>query len=261
MKLSLSNWVFYRRPLDDCIGLVKKLGFKNIEFNMICVENKAKESVYKVKELINHYGLNCLSVHSAGLYVKNEKEVEKAVFYGKTSIDFASELSTPILVVHSYVSRKISKNLRKKFLKQIFLELEDYADKSDVKLALENLSLDSNGFGRSVSEVEEILRVINIKKLGITLDFCHAEEIGQTYNFLENFKDKIVNIHLSSQKHGNFNRKNSNLEAFLKKLLKINYKGPLTLEPNPRCKFGGIFKTKTVIEKVLEEFNQDYLNS
>ena len=252
MKLSLSNWIFYRYPLDKNIQLVKSLGFKNLEFNLICVKDRAKESVDEAKKLISSFGLNCLTVHSAGLYAKNSREVEKAVFYGKTSIDFAYKLSAPILVVHSYVSRKVSAELRGKFLSQIFSRLKNYANRLNVKLALENLSLDSKGFGRSVSEVKEVLNVIGVDDVGLTLDFCHSQETGETFKFLDEFKGKILNIHLSGNSHKTFTRKTKKLEDFLKKLLEANYSGPLTLELKPKCRFKNVLKTRMVVEGILK---------
>jgi sugar phosphate isomerase/epimerase len=247
----LSNWIFCKQPLDESISFVKKLGFENLEFSMKCVENEGEESIYTVKRLVDFYGLNCLSVHSAGLYVKNENEIGKAIFYGKVSVDFAFKLSSPILVVHSFVSRKLPENLRKKFLTRIFEEFNHYSKNLNVKLALENLSWKSNGFGKSVSEVEEILRIVDDGTMGITIDFCHAEALGQTLGFLEKFKNRIFNVHLSHLNHGAFDEETPNLEAFLTKLQEYGYDGPLTIELNSRCGIEEILKTKMILQRTL----------
>jgi len=218
---------------------------------MKCVENEGEESIYTVKRLVDFYGLNCLSVHSAGLYVKNGNEIGKAIFYGKVSVDFAFKLSSPILVVHSFVSRKLPENLRKKFLTRIFEEFNHYARSLNVKLALENLSWKSDGFGKSVSEVEEILRIVDDGTMGVTMDFCHAEALGQTLGFLEKFKNRIFNVHVSHVNHGAFNEKTPNLEAFLTKLREYGYAGPLTIELNSRCRIEEILKTKMILQRIL----------
>jgi sugar phosphate isomerase/epimerase len=218
---------------------------------MECVENEGEESVYTVKKLVDFYGLNCLSVHSAGLYVKNGNEIGKAIFYGKFSVDFAFKLSSPILVVHSFVSRKLLENLRKKFLTRLFEEFNHCSKNLNVKLALENLSWKSNGFGKSVSEVEEILRIVDDGTMGVTIDFCHAEALGQTLGFLEKFKNRIFNVHLSHLNHGALDEETPNLEAFLTKLREYRYDGPLTIELNSRCGIEEILKTKMILQRIL----------
>ena len=250
LKLSLSNWVFYRYPLDESIGLVKKLGFENLEFNMKCVENESEESVYRVKNLINFYGLNCLSVHAATLYAKNEDEVDLAILYGKVSLNFASQLSSKILVVHSYVSRKLPKNLRKKFLLKIFDRLKDYSKRLNVKLALENASLNSEGFGKTIFEFKEILDLIDDG----SLDFCHAQSVNQTFDFLGRFANRLENVHLGSFLQGKLDVDNKNLKIFLKRLKDEDYDGPLTIEINPRYGFEEILKTKETVKKILDDF-------
>jgi sugar phosphate isomerase/epimerase len=251
LKLSLSNWIFGKLPLVDNIGSVRKLGFENLEFNMKCVEKEDNESVHTVKKLVDSYRLNCLSVHSAGLYVKNQNELAKTIFYGKVSIHFASKLSAPIMVVHSFVSRKLPENLRRKYLTKIFKEFNQYSRNLNVKLALENLSWKSYGFGKSVSELQEILRLVDDGTMGVTIDFCHAEALGQTLSLLEKFKNRILNVHVSNLNHGAFNEETPSLEAFLTKLREYGYSGPLTIELNSKCSREEILRTKTVLQRII----------
>jgi sugar phosphate isomerase/epimerase len=116
---------------------------------------------------------------------------------------------------------------------------------------LENLSWKSNGFGKSVSEVEEILRIVDDGTMGITIDFCHAEALGQTLGFLAKFKNRIFNVHLSNLNHGAFNEEIPNLGAFLTKLREYGYDGPLTIELNSRCGIEEILKTKMILQRIL----------
>ena len=125
-------------------------------------------------------------------------EVNMAILYGKVSLNFASQLSSKILVVHSYVSRKLPKNLREKFLLKIFDRLKDYSKRLNVKLALENASSNSEGFGKTIFEFKEILDLIDDGSLGVTLDFCHAQSVNQTFDFLGRFANRLENVHLSS---------------------------------------------------------------
>jgi sugar phosphate isomerase/epimerase len=252
LKLSLSNGVFSGYSLAESIAAVKRLGFDNLEFNMKCVEEEDEEAVYPAKKLIEAHGLNCLTLHSATLPVKNETEIPKAVYYVKVSADFASKLSAPVMVVHSNVSRKLPEKTRRKFLTQIFGELNPYVKRLGVRLALENLSNPSKSFGANPAEMEKVLGVIG-GDVGVTLDFCHAKTTGQTLSLLEKFGNRLLNIHVSNRQHEPFNRETPALKTFLAKLREYKYSGPLTIELNSKCTTKQILQTKIVIEKILDE--------
>jgi sugar phosphate isomerase/epimerase len=222
---------------------------------MKCVEKGNEDSVFTAKELIDSNGLNCLTVHAATLHVKDESEIATAVYYGRVSADFAYKLSAPVLVVHSNVSRKLPENVRNRFLAKIFAELNRYAKRLNLKLALENLSYASSGYGKNVAELEEILSVVDDGNMGITLDFCHAEATGQTISLLEKYKNRLCNIHMSNRAHQPFDMETPNLNYFLTKLREYGYSGPLTMELSSKCSTEVILKTKAIIEKTLKELS------
>ena len=252
MKLSLSNGIFCKHPLNANIKELKQLGFENLEFNMKCVEEEDEEAVFVAKKLITAHGLNCLTLHAATLHVRSEEETPKAVYYGRVSADFAHVFSAPVMVVHSNVSRKLPENTRNKFLRLIFKELRPYAKNLNVKLALENLSYASSGYGKNVAELEEILGIIDEEKtMGFTLDFCHAEATGQTLRLLEKFRERLCNVHLSNRAHKPFDSLTPTLLALVRKLREFGYAGPVTLELSRKCTTEEILKTKAVVESVL----------
>jgi len=252
MKLSLFNGVFSEYPLAESIAAVKRLGFTNLEFNMKCVEEEDEEAVYSAKKFIETHGLNCLTLHSATLPVKTETEMPKALYYVKVSADFASKLSAPIMVVHSNVSRKLPSNMRRKFLTRIFGELNPYAKRLGLRLALENLSNPSKSYGANPAELEEVLGAIG-GEVGVTLDFCHAETTGQTLNLLEKYGNRLLNVHVSNRNHEPFNRETPSVKTFISKLREHEYRGPLTIELNSKCTVKQILETKATIEKILCE--------
>lgn len=252
LELSLSNGIFCRLPIAENIKLVHQLGFSNLEFNMKSVEENDEESVYAAKELIEACGLRCLTLHAASLHMNSTEELQKACYYVKVSTEFAKKLGAPIMVVHSNVSRRLPENLRRLLLKEIFLFLKPYAKMMGIKLALENLSYASSGYGKNVAELEEIFGLIDEDdSMGFTLDFCHAEATGQTFLLLEKYHNRLCSIHLSNRAHKPFLQEDARLIAFLKALQQFNYQGPLALELNRKCSFEEILKTKAVVEKLL----------
>ena len=219
---------------------------------MKSVEVEDDVSVYVAKRLVDDFGLKCLTLHAATLHVKDEVELHRAVYYGKISLEFARRLSAPVMVVHSNVSRKLAESQRRKVLEEIFVELTLYAKMLNVKLALENLSYASSGYGKNVDELEEIFGIIySSSTMGFTLDFCHAEATGQTLSLLEKYHNRLCNIHMSNRAHRSFDAETPSLTDLMKKLREYGYAGPLTLELSRKCSTEQILKTKSVLEKVL----------
>jgi sugar phosphate isomerase/epimerase len=251
LRLSLSNGIFAKYPLDENIATVQRLGFESLEFNMKSVKVEDDIAVYSAKNLIDTYGLKCLTLHAATLHVKDEVEVHRMIYYGKISLEFARRLQAPIMVVHSNVARKVPEPLRHKILALVFNELSAYAKRLKVKLALENLSYTSSGYGKNVVELKEILNIVDDGTMGVTLDFCHAEATGQTFSLLEKYKHKLCNVHISNRAHRPFDAETSKLKGFLTKLQEYGYSGPLTMELNRKCTTDQILETKAVIEKII----------
>jgi sugar phosphate isomerase/epimerase len=251
LRLSLSNGIFSKRPLEENVAAVSRLGFENLEFNMKSVEVEDDVSVYAAKRLVEAYGLKCLTLHAATLHVKDEVEVHRAVYYGKISLEFARLLQAPIMVVHSNVARELPEPQRHRVLASVFSELSAYAKRLKVRLALENLSYASSGYGKNVAELEEILSIVDDGAMGVTLDFCHAEAMGQTLSLLEKYRSMLCNIHISNRAHKPFEAETPKLRAFLTKLHEYGYSGPLTLELSRKCTVDQILETKAVLEKIL----------
>jgi sugar phosphate isomerase/epimerase len=253
MNLSLSNGVFYKHTLSENLAAVRDLNFENLEFNMKCVQEDDEDSVYTAKEHMKALGLRCLTLHAATLHVKEEKEIPRAIYYGRVSADFAGRLSSTVLVVHSNVSKKLSQNQRNDFVEKIFGELTSYTEDLHFKIALENLSYASDGFGKNVAELEEILGIVDDRTVGITLDFCHAEATGQTQDILKKFHQKIRNVHISDRAHRPFKLETTRLKDFVAKLRSYDYKGPLTIELNPKCTIEEIRSTKAILERLVQQ--------
>ena len=252
MKLSLSNGIFRNCTLEENIAEVKRLGFENLEFNMKSVETENDTSIHEAQRLVNASGLKCFTLHVGALHVKDPIEVHRAVYYGKISLDFARKLSAPVMVVHSNIARKLPESQRRDVLEAIFDELAAYARKLNVRLALENLSYASSGYGKNVAEIEEIFGIVDeAGTMGFTLDFCHAEDTGQTIDLLEKYHKCLCTIHMSNRAHKPFDSETPRLSAFMAKLRECAYAGPLTLELSRKCTTEQILKTKRVIEGIL----------
>jgi sugar phosphate isomerase/epimerase len=205
MKLSLSNGIFCRLGIAENFDAVKQHGFENIEFNMKSVRKEHNTDVYREQKALAASGLNCLTLHSAALHVKDPIEVHQAVYYGKISLECARALRAPIMTVHSNVSKKLPRQTSKQCLMEIFGEIKPFAKKLGIKLALENLSHTSTGVGENVAQLGEVLDIIDPEgEMGITFDFCHALETREVDNLLQAYGSHVCNVHMANKDHRPF---------------------------------------------------------
>lgn len=252
MKLSLSNGIFSKLSVKQNFDLVKQLGFENIEFNMKVVRKERDTDVYREQKAFAASNLNCLTLHSAVMHVKDPIEVHQAVYYGKISLECAKALRSPLMVVHSNVSKKLPKKVRDECLGEVFGEIKPFAKRLGIKLALENLSYTSTGFGKSVPQLREVLELIDPEgKMGFTLDFCHALETKQAADLLECYHERLCNIHMANKSHRPFIQESPELKWLMAKLKEYNYDGPITLELHHSTTKEEIAKTKSLFERII----------
>jgi sugar phosphate isomerase/epimerase len=255
MKLSLSNGLFSKLRINENFAAAKKLGFHDIEFNMKSIKKEHDTDVYREQKALAASGLNCLTMHSAVLHVKDPIEVHQAVYYGKISLECARALHAPLMTVHSNVSKKLPREVRKQCLTEVFGQIKPFAKKIGVKLSLENLSFNSTGFGKNVEELEEVLGVIDPKgEMGITFDLCHALETRVVDELLEAYGKRVCNVHMANKSHRPFMEKKPELTNFLSALHGYGYDGPITLELERKTSMKEIAKTKAFFDKLLMEY-------
>jgi len=255
VKLSLSNGIFSKMSINDNFAAVKQLGFENIEFNMKAIKKEHDKDVYREQKALAASGLKCLTLHSAILHVKDPIEVHQAIYYGKISLECARALGVPLMTVHSNVSKKMPRNLRERCLNEIFNdEIKPFAKKLSIKLALENLSWTSTGFGKNVEQLEEVLEVIDDGTMGITFDLCHALETKQTNRLLDKYGPRVCNVHMANKSHAPFTEPNVELTSFLTKLQGYGYAGPITLELHHSTPMEEIAKCKALFDRLTSEF-------
>jgi sugar phosphate isomerase/epimerase len=254
MKLSISNGIFSRLNLEDNFAAVKQLGFENIEFNMKSVKKENDTDVYREQKLLTQTHLNCLTLHSATLHVKDPVEVHRAVYYGKISLECARALNAPLMTVHSNIDKHLSRQVRQKCLEGMFEEIRPFAQKFGIRLALENLSYTSTGFGKNVEQLEEVLGIIDDDPMGITLDVCHALETKELKNLVEKYGERICNVHMANKAHKPFTTETPELLWLLARLHDFGYAGPITLELDHKTSMTEIAQTKTFFEGLLARF-------
>jgi len=255
LKLSLSNGIFSKLSIKENFAAVKQLGFEYIEFNMKSIKKERDTDVYREQKALATSGLKCLTLHSATLHIKDPIEVHQAVYYGKISLECAHALGVPLMTIHSNVSKKLPQKIREKCLREVFnKEIKPFAKKLGIKLALENLSYTSTGFGKNVDGIEEVLDVIDDGGIGITFDLCHALETKETDNLLDKYGSRVCNVHMAGKAHKPFTEPKPELTHFLTRLHDFGYEGPITFEIAHGTSLEEIAKSKAIFDRLLSLF-------
>jgi len=223
---------------------------------MKSIKKEHDTDVYREQKAYLASGLKCLTLHSAVFHIKDPIEVHQAIYYGKISLECARALGAPLVTVHSNVSKKLSQNVKKSCLNEIFNEeIKPFAKRIGIKLSLENLSFNSTGFGKNVEQLEEVLDVIDPKgEMGITFDLCHALETKVVDELLDNYGRRICNVHMANKSHQPFTERKPELTHFLSALDEYNYRGPITLELDHKTSMEDIAKTKALFDRLLKEY-------
>jgi sugar phosphate isomerase/epimerase len=255
MKLSLSNGIFSKLKIYENFAAVKQLRFSNIEFNMKSIRKEHDTDVYREQKALAVSGINCLTLHSAVLHVKDPIEVHQAVYYGKISLECARALQTSLVTIHSDVSKKLPRQTREECLRAVFGEIVPFAAKLGIRLSLENLSYTSTGFGKNVLQLEEVLDIIDPKRqMGITFDLCHALETKEVDNLLDAYGRCVCNVHMANKSHRPFLERTPELTHFLSALHGYGYAGPITLELHHSTTMEELAKTKVLFDELLKEY-------
>ena len=161
---------------------------------------------------------------------KNKKLRRWRISYTKKAIDLASKLNAPSISITSGVSNNLHKNTLKNF-QQSLGELSSYAEKTNIKLAIEYEP------GLLIGKADNVFPLTKeFPNVGLNFDVCHAAVLGEHIStVIEKFGKKIYHTHISdckNRKHFHLipGRGTVNFEDMYFSLLKTGYCGFLTAE-------------------------------
>ncbi len=244
MRLGLSMLFCLNKPFNTLVKYLSKINL-NVEHVEIVDEGAHtlnSRRVNVLKEIFREKGLS-LSVHApfANINIASPSPTIRHASLKrlKQSIMFSAQLNPECWVFHPGLQNSAggSRSLCWKLNLRGVKELLKSARKFGVNIAIENvpdpfpfLLKSINDFRRFYEELGECAY-----GLGLTFDVGHANINEQIDDFLENFSDKIVHVHV----HDNFGENDSHLgigygninwRRFLNMLKKINYEGALVIE-------------------------------
>ena len=230
-------------------------GFEAIDYSMYTREGAAFTAggtalVKEMKRVAESFGVSFNQAHAPFTHFglkPSDADENRAIYYSiLRSMEIASELEAPIIVIHpSVICPHLPREDRFKMNMEMFGKLLPRAKNLGLKVALENMWGRHRDYPDRIvkdvcSDAEELIRYVDALGEGAVacLDVGHAGLVGETADEMAlSLGKRVACIHV----HDNdFTRDNHtcpylgsiNLDALLRALVKTGYTGDMTLEAN-----------------------------
>lgn len=154
---------------------------------------------HKAKEIMkdNNIDINKVIVHAPYIInLCNPEKFDFSVTFLIEEVKRVAKLGIKYLVLHpgSHVGLGVEEGIANivSGLKKVFESTD-----CDVTILLETMAGKGTEVGRSIEELDKIIKSVNNERLGVCLDTCHLHDSGYNLNnfdeFLDNF-DKLIGI-------------------------------------------------------------------
>jgi D-psicose/D-tagatose/L-ribulose 3-epimerase len=190
----------------------------------------------KTKKLLEEYNIlgRCTLNLPANCHIPFYPERATAIM--KSAVDKVAEMEGDFLggVLHSAIgtfTRNPCTLDEKAIIKQVFSEVADYAQKSNITIAPEPINRYESYVFTAADEVLEMIESIGKPNIGLHLDTFHMNiEERNFYEPIIRAGSKLKHIHITESDRGMTGEGNVHWDDFFKVLAEINYQGPLVLE-------------------------------
>ena len=241
-KYSITQWIFGNESIEKSFQRIHKFGYDGIE---LAAEPYLFDQE-KVVDLINKYNVVCTSL--CGIFTE-ERDLtsgdsnvsQNAVQYIKDSVDFASKVGAPyIIVVPSPVGRtKIPEGYKYDQLWQNAIKnirkAANYAEDKGIRLCIEAINRYETYFVNTLTKAYKLVKEINHSSVGIMADMFHMSiEENNIGASLRMIADELMHVHLADNTREAPGMGTTDFREMLYILKDINYNGPLTMEFMPR---------------------------
>lgn len=207
------------------LDIYNELGIRNVELGVFTDHNRSVVKLlkqYNFNYIVHHYFPPAKEPFIINLASQNKQILQKSIDQIIKSIDFCNDFNIKIFSFHA--GFRVDPDMNLKFdlsniteyqtsfntFKESVLKISDYAERKDVKLAIENNVLSKYNLvdGRNklllmceAWEFEKLFQEIKSENLGILLDLGHLKVTSNLLkfnanNFIKNFKNKIYLVHI-----------------------------------------------------------------
>ena len=243
MKFAINTVIFREWELAKVIPLLKKYGYDGVEIAWIPPEEPlytGKDiNVPELKKICSSVNLEIADIcpfYPAEYdisHVSDEKR-QKGVDFVKKIIDAANELETKtIILVPSAVFAQPSGSFEETWSSCVksLKELGTYADKNNVKLAIEPLNRFLTHFVTRIDQAIKLVKDADAPGIGIMADiFMMNMEERSIEESLRQSKDYLLHVHISDSNNFIPGTGHLDFDSIFKVLSEIGYKSYVSAE-------------------------------
>jgi len=246
----------FKENLRTSIKKVKELGFDGAE---LAVRNPKDVNLKNIIQLLEENKLEAPAIGTGqaygeeGLSFSNpDKEIRRmAVERIKDQILFASHFNAIIIIglIRGIIEENIDQGKAKKWTVDCLKECAEFAQKYNIRLALEPVNRYECNFINTLDEGIKFIKQVDSPNLGILADTFHMniEEIS-IYDSLIHAKDYIIHVHFADSNRWAPGCGHLDFEKIVQTLKKIDYQGYVSAEilPLPDSDSSAILTAKTL---------------
>ena len=214
VQLGVASYTLRKFSMEEALDMTKRCGLNRITFKSMHLPlDSSKEAIVKAVALCKEKGVE---LYGGGvIYMKSKKEVDQAFEYAKTA-EMKMIVGVPNHELLSYVEQKV----------------KSY----DIKLAIHNHGPGDKLYPSAESAYDRIKHMD--PRMGLCIDIGHTKRIQrEPEQDVQQFFDRVFDIHLKDVTKAAANggtciigRGVIDFPAFLKAVVKLEYKGTLALE-------------------------------
>jgi len=257
------------KPIEEFFEYVSRTGLEHMEIDLIAehsyLETFTQERITNLKNLADEFQIN-LSLHTP-YSINPSDRIEKIrnanITYLKGCVSLAEQLNATHITTHIgyYIGLQSSTERRLEALERLVLTLQEViqrCEENNIKLALENVNVLSEFsvlslLGDNINDFAFLYSKINSPLLKMCLDTGHANITEGVVVYIENFKDKIINMHFHDNmgehdQHLNVGDGTTPWKEVWSAIKRIQYKGPFLSE----CFHSEPHEAKEALLKYLE---------
>lgn len=201
MQIGVSTACLYPLETEKALDELNKLGVKNIEIFLEANSEAEPSFCEKLREKINYYGMNVVSVHAfcaafePFLFSEYKRRSDDALLQYIKTCKAMRYLGASYYTFHGNRNNAVTDNFSYREYCIVFSSLARIAKECGGLLAWENVSWCQSG---STEFLNNCLQYLDKNDFGFTFDFKQALRASQKpEEYIKIMKDNLVNVHVS----------------------------------------------------------------
>jgi len=237
LKYSVSEGIYGQEPLEVSLERIARFGYNGVELAGEPYSLKVKF----VRDLLKVHGLEASSI--CGQYNTPDRDLSNtdpsmranAIRYVKNCITFASELGAKIvIVVPSPVGKKnptVSLNEEWRLACESIYRVGQFAADLGVQLAIEALNRYETYLINKIEQALKLRDEVNLENVGVMIDSFHMNiEEKSIPEEIKKAASHLIHVHIADSNREAAGFGHIDFRSLLQALIKIKYRGYITME-------------------------------